>query len=111
MHEHAFYVALKYVHAYPRRARIHELSCRNAEGVLHETKGSVTSAYWRDHVLPALATLTEALVWAKPSIINWDDRCNGDIGQWNHGKYAHPPTVMALCDVRGCVSVTTWVSH
>lgn len=99
VHEHAFYVALKYVHAYPRKSRVHELSCRNAEGVLRESKGRVTEAYWRQHVLPALKTLTEALVWAKPKIINWDDRVNGDIGQWNHGKYAQPPTVMAICDV------------
>ena len=85
--DHAFYCAYKYQHSYPKQDVIHELSCRNAEMFLSETAGRITKRYFKKCVLTALEVITEALTWAKPSIICWSERCEGDIGLWNHGAH------------------------
>ena len=67
--------------------RIHELSCNNAETVLKKTHGRITTTYFKGSVLPALALIVETLTHNKSHIINWEDRCRGEIGRWNHGAF------------------------
>lgn len=84
---HAYYSAYKYMHSYPKQVCIHELSCRNAEHILPRTQGRMTDSYFKNYVLAALELITLVLTHNKSRVINWDDRCRGEIGRWNHGAH------------------------
>ena len=75
-----FYLALQYHHLYPKYDDVcNTLGCHGLE--------DITKTYFVDNILPTLYIITMALNTNRDSIINWEDRKQGQFGAWNH--YAH----------------------
>ena len=74
------YIALKQHHCYEHYRDAHKLQCTNGAMNMNQT------AFQTD-IKAAFGVLAAACDWAKPRIINYEERHSGLLGLWNHGAH------------------------
>ena len=74
------YIALKQHHSYEHVRDAHKLQCKYGAVNMNETA-------FQTQIRTAFGTVAAACAWAKPRVINYEERCTGLLGLWNHGAH------------------------
>merc|ERR1712096_406995 len=80
-------MGLKQNHRYHKKRDANLLSCHHA----WPQPVTCTSTKFTNQVRPCMILLAEVCKAYAPTIVRWEDRCTGNMGQWNHVAHFDTP--------------------